>query len=210
MPNLVGTDRRTASIARIVSEFEEAARFCESLPRPFLSVFGGVRVTPESWHWRVTHELCAQLGKRGWNTASGGDSGAMRAALDGALESGSAAIAVRLNVDDEPHLCEYPHDITLVELGPRKWALEQANAYCFVGGGLGTLDELTQILAQLKTGKTTPRPMVCLGGAFWRPFFSTLHRQCVRENSYLDDSFLAEHVVVVDSAAEAAEVIAQR
>jgi uncharacterized protein (TIGR00730 family) len=50
-------------------------------------------------------------------------------------------------------------------------------SYAFVAmpGGLGTLDELTEALTLIQTGKIDEFPIVLMGVSYWRPFTDMLN-----------------------------------
>jgi uncharacterized protein (TIGR00730 family) len=54
-------------------------------------------------------------------------------------------------------------------------------SYAFVAlpGGLGTLDELTEALTLIQTGKIHNFPVVLLGTAFWKPFEDLLRSMSI-------------------------------
>jgi uncharacterized protein (TIGR00730 family) len=45
-----------------------------------------------------------------------------------------------------------------------------ASAYVVLPGGYGTLDELTECLTLVQTGKTRRIPIILVGGTFWQGF----------------------------------------
>ena len=47
-------------------------------------------------------------------------------------------------------------------------------AFVVLPGGLGTLDELTEALTLIQTGKIPQFPVVLMGTAYWKPFTDLL------------------------------------
>jgi uncharacterized protein (TIGR00730 family) len=56
-----------------------------------------------------------------------------------------------------------------------------ASAYVVLPGGYGTLDELTECLTLVQTGKSRRIPIVLVGGAFWQGFLDWLNDTLVGE-----------------------------
>ena len=50
-----------------------------------------------------------------------------------------------------------------------------ASAYVVLPGGFGTLDELTECLTLVQTGKSRRIPIILVGGTFWQGFLDWLH-----------------------------------
>ena len=75
-------------------------------------------------------------------------------------------------------------------------------SYAFVAlpGGFGTLDELTEALTLVQTGKIENFPIVLIGTEYWRPFRELLDRMVVAETIGARDRDL---MLVTDDLEEA-------
>jgi uncharacterized protein (TIGR00730 family) len=56
-----------------------------------------------------------------------------------------------------------------------------ASAYVVLPGGFGTLDELSECLTLVQTGKTRRIPIILVGSEFWRGLLDWLHDRLVGE-----------------------------
>lgn len=103
--------------------------------------------------------------------ATGGGPGIMEAANRGAHDVGAPSIGynITLPMEQEPNAFSTP-DLTLrfhyFAMRKMHFAM-RANALVVFPGGLGTLDELFEILALRQTGKSPPIPIVLYDRAFW-------------------------------------------
>jgi Possible lysine decarboxylase len=79
-------------------------------------------------------------------------------------------------------------------------------SYAFVAlpGGLGTLDELSEALTLVQTGKVENFPIVLIGTEYWRPFRDMLDRMAVEGTIGHDDLHL---MLVTDDLEEAMDHI---
>ena len=79
-------------------------------------------------------------------------------------------------------------------------------SYAFVAlpGGFGTLDELSEALTLVQTGKVEHFPIVLIGTEYWRPFQELLDRMTSAGTISPDDRHL---VLVTDDLEEAAHYI---
>jgi uncharacterized protein (TIGR00730 family) len=103
--------------------------------------------------------------------ATGGGPGIMEAANRGAHDVGAPSIGynITLPMEQEPNAFSTP-DLTLrfhyFAMRKMHFAM-RANALVVFPGGLGTFDELFEILALRQTGKSPPIPIVLYDQAFW-------------------------------------------
>ena len=56
-----------------------------------------------------------------------------------------------------------------------------ASAYVVLPGGFGTLDELSECLTLVQTGKSRRIPIILVGGEFWRGILDWFRDTLVRE-----------------------------
>lgn len=103
--------------------------------------------------------------------ATGGGPGIMEAANRGAHDVGAPSIGynITLPMEQEPNAFSTP-DLTFrfhyFAMRKMHFAM-RANALIVFPGGVGTLDELFEILALRQTGKSPPIPIVLYDRAFW-------------------------------------------
>lgn len=104
--------------------------------------------------------------------ATGGGPGIMEAANRGAHDAGAPSIGynITLPMEQEPNAYSTP-DLTFrfhyFAMRKMHFAM-RANALVVFPGGLGTLDELFELLALRSTGKSPPIPIVLYDEKYWR------------------------------------------
>jgi len=155
--------------------------------RSTVVVFGSARFgengSPDHQRWyndarafaRIVSERGGALKKnhrRDNVIATGGGPGIMEAANRGAADVGAPSIGynITLPMEQEPNAYSTP-DLTLrfhyFAMRKMHFAM-RANALVVFPGGLGTLDELFELLALRQTGKAPPLPIVLYDQKFWR------------------------------------------
>ncbi|MDP3736455.1 MAG: LOG family protein [Hyphomonadaceae bacterium] len=103
--------------------------------------------------------------------ATGGGPGIMEAANRGAADVGAPSIGynIILPMEQEPNAYSTP-DLTFrfhyFAMRKMHFAM-RANALVVFPGGMGTMDELFEVLALRQTGKAPPIPIVLYDRAFW-------------------------------------------
>jgi len=152
----------------IISEFVEATERLSEI-RPAVSMFGSARSAPGSADYELTVSIARKLSDAGFAVISGGGPGIMEAANKGAFEGESPSVGLNIELPFEQYGNKY-QDISLRfrHFFARKVAfVKYAAAYVVMPGGFGTLDELTEALTLMQTGKGRRMPIVLVGSRFW-------------------------------------------
>lgn len=143
---------------------------------PCITVFGSARLTPQSPEYAVAHKAGMALGENGFTVMTGGGPGLMEAASRGARESGGKCIACRIRLSFEQGRNNYiDHSVSFRYFFVRKVMLiRHSYALVVLPGGLGTLDELFEVLTLIQTQKISPMPIVFIGREYWQPLFDVV------------------------------------
>jgi hypothetical protein len=151
-----------------MAEFVEATERLASI-RPAVSIFGSARTSSEHADYRLTEEIARKLSDAGFSVISGGGPGIMEAANKGAYFGKSPSVGLNIQLPHEQSGNPY-QDIsqTFQHFFARKvMFVKFAAAYVVMPGGYGTLDELSEALTLIQTGKIPRIPIVLVGSKFW-------------------------------------------
>ena len=185
----------------IISEFVEATERLSEI-RPAVSIFGSARSQPGTPHYELTVEIARKLSDAGFAVISGGGPGIMEAANKGAFEGASPSVGLNIELPFEQSGNPY-QDISLRfrHFFARKVAfVKYAAAYVVMPGGFGTLDELSEALTLMQTGKGKKMPVVLVGSAFWGGLLQWM-RSTLATEGMISESDLDMMRVVDDSDA---------
>jgi len=152
----------------IMAEFIEATEHLSEL-RPAVSVFGSARIKPGHPDYVKGVEIARRLSDAGLAVISGGGPGIMEAANKGAFEGKSLSVGLNIELPRE-QVSNIWQDVSISfrHFFARKVAfVKYADAYVVLPGGFGTLDEMTEVLTLIQTGKTRRIPVILVGTAFW-------------------------------------------
>jgi uncharacterized protein (TIGR00730 family) len=183
----------------IISEFVEASERLSEI-RPAVSIFGSARTRPGTPQYDLTVEIARKLSDAGFAVISGGGPGIMEAANKGAFEGASPSVGLNIELPFEQSGNAY-QDISLRfrHFFARKVAfVKYAAAYVVMPGGFGTLDELSEALTLMQTGKGRKMPVVLVGSAFWSGLLAWMRETLVAEGM-INDTDLEMMRVVDDS-----------
>lgn len=171
---------REARHIRVQCEIEEPGMRLNRLGVDnMITFFGSARTKPEHQDYSDGYKLAYKLGK--WTNkhapttaiSSGGGPGIMEAVNKGAFESGAKSIGMGISLPFEQHNNEYVTpdlDFEFHYFFTRKyWCVYLSKAYVLMPGGVGTMDELFEVLTLIQTEKITgTRPIVLYNSDFWK------------------------------------------
>ena len=139
---------------------------------PCVTVFGSARYTESHPYYSLGREVGKALTAMGFTVMTGGGPGLMEAANRGAREAGGRSVGCNIELPTEQAPNRYlDRSVTCRYFFVRKVLLfKYSYAFVALPGGFGTLDELTEALTLIQTGKIANFPVVLVGTAYWRPF----------------------------------------
>lgn len=137
-----------------------------------VTVFGSARTPIDNPYSEMAREVGRRLADEDYAIITGGGHGIMSAANQGAFEAGGDSIGFNIALPHEQTLNEYTTEsYAFSHFAPRKIAMTlYADAYIYFPGGFGTLDELSEILTLIQTGKTNKAPIILFGSDYWNSF----------------------------------------
>lgn len=148
-----------------------------------VALFGSARTPRKSAEYRQAREFAKAVVRAGWMVITGGASGIMHAGNEGAGRANSFGANIRLPFEQEanPHIVDDPKLINFKYFFTRKLIfIRESSATVLCPGGFGTFDEGYETLTLIQTGKTDPRPVVCLdppGSRYWSSWRSWMRSQ---------------------------------
>lgn len=190
----------------IMAEFIDAAERLSEV-RPAVSVFGSARTGPDDPWYGVAIDIARRLSDEGFSVISGGGPGTMEAANKGAYEGKSPSVGLNIELPHEQKANPWQNiSLQFRHFFARKVAfVKYADAYVVLPGGFGTLDELTEVLTLIQTGKTRRIPVIMVGSAFWGGLLDWMRTQMVA--SGMIDAKDLELAQLIDEPAQVVEAI---
>jgi uncharacterized protein (TIGR00730 family) len=174
---------------------------------PAVTIYGASRLAVGSYDYEKTREIANLIGKEGFNIITGGGPGAMEAANLGAKEAGVKSIGLNIQLPEE-QLCNIYANISLHfdHFFVRKIMLvKYSTAFVIIPGGIGTLDELTEVLTLIQTKKMKPFPVILFNSAYWKGLLDWLQNETLK-NGYVTEEDL-KLLRVSDDPKEIVEII---
>ncbi len=175
---------------RIIGELVEGFDKLSGLG-PSVSFYGSARIKPDDKIYKQTEEIAHRLGTLGFSIITGGGPGVMEAANKGALRAGVTSIGLNIELPEDQVCNDYTtKSITFRHFYVRKLMLvKYATAFIIMPGGLGTLDELTEVLTLIQTHKIKPFPVVLFDNDYWKGFLEWLRGTVLARDLVLEKDF---------------------
>jgi uncharacterized protein (TIGR00730 family) len=189
-------------IGEMVSGFDRLSGI-----EPAITIYGSARVNPGDLMYETTVKIAHALGELGFAIVTGGGPGLMEAANKGAQLAGAVSVGLNIELPSE----QKPNPYSTLSLSfnhffARKVMLAKyATAFIAMPGGIGTLDELTEILCLIQTHKMKPFPVILYGSAHWNGLLAWL-RSTVLEGGFISEEDLGL-LVVCDSVENVVKIV---
>lgn len=170
---------------------------------PTISVFGSSAPKPGSADYDVARQMGALLAQAGFSVQTGGYSGVMAAASQGASEAKGHVIGITCTQIE-----------SFRPMGPNQWVAEDIkyptlrerllhlvdknDGVIIMSGGIGTLSELALVWSMVQVGEIPARPIIAVGD-LWA---QTL-------NAFIDPAYIQPgHAALIKLAKTPKEAIA--
>lgn len=148
-----------------------------------VTIFGSARTNENNKDYAQARLLGQMLAKAGHVVATGGGGGIMEAANRGAFEAGGVSLGLNIQLPREQHLNSFTTDSNQFKyFFTRKQCLVQvAKAFVYFPGGYGTIDELSEVLVQIQTGKMPKLPVILYDASFWDPLLEFINKHLLEQ-----------------------------
>jgi uncharacterized protein (TIGR00730 family) len=144
-----------------------------------VTIFGSARTHPDDPEYHQAVDVARRLGRAGYAVITGGGSGIMAAANEGARDAGALSIGLAIDLPfEEPENPYIDRPLHFHYFFTRKvMFVRYASAFVVFPGGFGTLDELFEALTLIQTRKIRSFPLVLVGSDYWTPLVGWLREQ---------------------------------
>lgn len=196
-------------VFKIMAEFVSGFEMMSDIG-PAVTVFGSTKVNAGSPEYLLAEKLGNLLAKEGFSVITGGGPGVMEAANKGAQNAGGASVGFNIKLPNQQQPNKYiDHDklISFQYFFVRKvMFIKYAQAFIALPGGFGTLDEISEAITLMYTGKSERFPVILVGKNYWGGFYQWIHETMQQENGYVSPADL-EFIYLEDSPEEVIAII---
>ncbi len=199
--------------SRVIMQLLRGIWIVYRLPQPCVSIFGGTHVKQTDPIAKQATEIAASLVENNISVLTGGGPGIMQAANCGAYyaqqgELRTLGITVRGLEEDGPNPCAREVSLVLDYFFARKWLLiHYSVGFLIFPGGVGTMDELAELLTLIQTKQRNDAPVILIGTAFWKPFIDWLN---LSHQQGLVDADTLKRITVTDDSTFSVELLKKK
>jgi uncharacterized protein (TIGR00730 family) len=174
---------------------------------PAVTIYGSARLKEDDELYTQTEEIARRLGELGFSIITGGGPGVMEAANKGARAAGVKSVGLHIELPSQQACNVYTtRTIIFNHFFVRKVMLvKYAAAFIIMPGGLGTLDEVTEVLTLMQTHKIKPFPIILFCSEYWQGFLEWL-KSTTLEREFISEKDL-DLLIVCDRTDEAIDTV---
>jgi uncharacterized protein (TIGR00730 family) len=155
---------------KIMAEFTEGFDRMEKFG-PCVSIFGSARTKEESPYYGITVRIADKLVKAGYGVITGGGPGIMEAGNRGAHNAKGKSVGLHIVLPHEEGANQYVDHNKIFFFryffARKVMFTKYAQAFIYLPGGFGTMDEMFEILTLVQTGKIDKVPIILIGRDYW-------------------------------------------
>ena len=189
---------------KIMSEFVDGFEKMEQFG-PCISIFGSARTKPDHPHYKMAEKIASHLAKEGFGIITGGGPGIMEAGNKGAKEAKGSSVGLHIELRMDQDWNDYIDADKLLIFkyffARKVMFIRYAQAFIFMPGGWGTMDEFFEVATLIQTRKFTQTPMICIGSAYWNGLFSWM-KEAMLETEHNISPGDMEMIKIFDTADE--------
>lgn len=191
-------------VFRIMSEFVDAFELMASVGDRRVTIWGSARTPEDEPYYQQARALGRRLVEAGYAVVTGGGPGIMEAANRGATEAGGQSVGLNITLPHEQEANRYAR--LKMEFRyffcRRVMFVKESCGVVVMPGGIGTLDELFEVLTLKQTRKIERLPIIMFGTDYWRGLL-----EWMRDTQLAGGAISAEDLDLIELTDELDEVV---
>ena len=196
-------------VFKIMAEFVSGFEMMSNAG-PAVTVFGSTRVPAGSPEYLLAEKVGRLLAAEGFSVITGGGPGVMEAVNKGAQSAGGPSIGFNIKLPNQQEPNKYIDHNKLVSFQyffvRKVMFLKYAQAFIALPGGFGTLDEISEAITIIQTGKSERFPVILIGKSYWEGFYRWIRDTMFEEKGYIGADDLG-FIYLEDTPEKAIEII---
>lgn len=156
-------------VFRIMSEFVDGFEMLTHIENG-IAVFGSSQAKPQTKYYKMAEKTGYLLAKKGYTVITGAGCGIMEAANKGAKEGGGESVGLNILIPVKQDPNKYLTKVMEFRyfFCRKVMFAKYSKAFIIFPGGFGTLDEFTEGIALIQTGRIEPFPIILVGREYWK------------------------------------------
>lgn len=171
---------------KIMSEFVDGFEKMEAFG-PCVSIFGSARTKPTQKYYKLAEQVSERLTKEGYGIITGGGPGIMEAGNKGAQKGKGQSVGLHIELEHEGGWNKYVDTDKLLVFkyffARKVMFIRYAQAFVFMPGGFGTMDEIFEVITLIQTCKIDRVPIVFVGKEYWSGLLEWIKNTMLEEGN---------------------------
>ena len=196
------------STVRAAFQLARGVRVINKMKQPIVTIFGGSKVEKGSFYAQKAHDLAKQLAAHDISVLTGGGPGIMEFANCGAAAGHKKeandifSLGIRVKGVDDEFSTTCGKFLCVDSFGIRKLLLMRSSlGFVLFPGGIGTCDELFEVLTYMKHNKVPRFTILLFGKEYWQQivdwYVHTAVEQGLIEQEYKDFLFVTDDIALI-------------
>lgn len=194
---------------KVISEMVEGFERLNEIG-PCVSVFGSARTKPDHPHYKLAIDVARKLTEEGFGVITGGGPGIMEAGNKGAKLYDGISVGLGIDLPFETGVNDFVDNDKILNhrffFVRKVMFVKYAQGFVVLPGGMGTLDELFEVLTLIQTKKITKVPIVLVGKDYWTGLKDWITNVMFKEAGNINEKDL-DLIPIVDNAEDAVAII---
>jgi hypothetical protein len=156
-------------VFRIMSEFVDGFEMLTHIENG-IAVFGASQAKPNSKYYKLAERTAYLLAKKGYSVITGAGPGIMEAANKGAKKASGKSIGLNILIPVRQKPNKYVTEVMEFRyfFCRKVMFAKYSKAFVVFPGGFGTLDEFSEGITLIQTGRLEPFPIILFGREYWK------------------------------------------
>lgn len=196
---------------KVISEMVEGFERLNEIG-PCVSVFGSARTKPDHPYYKLAIDVARKLTEEGFGVITGGGPGIMEAGNKGAKLYDGVSVGLGIDLPFETGVNDFVDNDKVLNhrffFVRKVMFVKYAQGFVVLPGGMGTLDELFEVLTLIQTRKITKVPIVLVGKDYWSGLKDWMKNVMFAKAGNISEKDL-DLMPIVDTAGEAVSIICE-
>jgi uncharacterized protein (TIGR00730 family) len=198
--------RELLRLIRISVEFFRGMRALHFIG-PAITVFGSARFKSDNPYYELGRQVGKLLAQEGYTVITGGGPGIMEAASRGAKEAGGTTIGCNIVLPMEQQPNPYLDRCVFFNyfFVRKVMLIKYSYAFVILPGGFGTLDEMSEAITLIQTGKLYDFPVILMGKEYWQQYWNWIQEVLIKSGAVAENDL--DFVSITDDPEETIRII---
>lgn len=194
---------------KVISEMVEGFERLNEIG-PCVSIFGSARTKPDHPYYKLAIDVARKLTEEGFGVITGAGPGIMEAGNKGAKLYDGVSVGLGIDLPFETGVNDFVDNDKILNhrffFVRKVMFVKYAQGFVVLPGGMGTMDELFEVLTLIQTKKITKVPIVLVGKEYWTGLKEWMQKVMFKQAGNINEKDL-DLLPIVETADEAVSII---